>query len=347
MTLRTRLLYAGFLLVGLITVSTIGYLLLGGPDVSFLQALYMAVITVAGVGYGEIVDTSHHPVLRVFNIGIVLFGVAITVYVFSVVAAFLVEVEASNPFWRRRMQHRIGETSGHYVICGMGDTGRHAAGELQKTGMPYVVVDNVEDNVKRARTLHPELFNEVMYVIGDATEEDVLEQAGLARAKGLLAALPHDKDNLVITVLAHQKYPKLRVVVRATDPKAAERIAKAGANATVSVSQIGGLRMASEAIRPHAVGFLDAMLKEQNKTVRVEDLEVATSSSWAGQRLTELDLKGRFNLLVLGLKHPTGSNLPEIVVNPSEQATVSGGGVIIAMGDMTDFERARKAVASR
>ena len=341
MTLRKRLGYAAILMAGLITVSTIGYLLLGGPEVSFLQALYMAVITVAGVGYGEIVDTSHHPVLRVFNIGIVLFGVAITVYVFSVVAAFLVEVEASNPFWRRRMQHRIGETSNHYVICGMGDTGRHAAMELQKTDTPYVVVENVEDSLKRARTLHPELFDEMLYVIGDATEEDVLERAGISRAKGLLATLPHDKDNLVITVLAHQKYPKLRVVVRASDQKAAERIAKAGANATVSVSQIGGLRMASEAIRPHAVGFLDAMLKNQNKTLRVEDLEIAPGSKWAGKRLTDVDLKGRFNLLVLGLKHPKGCDLPEIVVNPSDQATVSGGGVIIAMGEIADIERAR------
>ena len=207
MTLRKRLLSAGILLVGLITVSTIGYLLLGGHEVSFLQALYMAVITVAGVGYGEIVDTSHHPALRIFNIGIVLFGVAITVYVFSIVAAFLVEVEAANPFWRRRMQNRIGETSEHYIICGMGDTGRHAALELRKTGTPYVVVDSVEDNLKRARALNPEYLGDVLYVVGDATEEDVLERAGIARAKGLLAALPHDKDNLVITVLAHQRFP--------------------------------------------------------------------------------------------------------------------------------------------
>jgi len=341
MTLRKRLLSAGILLVGLITVSTIGYLLLGGHEVSFLQALYMAVITVAGVGYGEIVDTSHHPALRIFNIGIVLFGVAITVYVFSIVAAFLVEVEAANPFWRRRMQNRIGDTSDHYIICGMGDTGRHAALELRKTGTPYVVVDSVEDNLKRARALNPEYFGDVLYVVGDATEEDVLERAGIARAKGLLAALPHDKDNLVITVLAHQRFPKLRVVSRASDQKFAERIAKAGANATVSVSQIGGLRMASEAIRPHAVGFLDAMLKNQNKTLRVEDLEIAPGSKWAGKKLTDVDLKGRFNLLVLGLKHPKGSDLPEIVVNPSDHATVSGGGVIIAMGEIADIVRAR------
>ena len=96
----------------------------------------MAVITLAGVGYGEIVDTSHNPALRVFNIGIVLFGVAITVYVFSVVAAFLVEVEFTNPFWRRRMQKHIDELTGHHIVCGLGDTGRHVVAELQKTDTP-------------------------------------------------------------------------------------------------------------------------------------------------------------------------------------------------------------------
>src|SRR5439155_8809467 len=115
MALRKRLLFAIALLLILIIVSVTGYRLLGGPSVTFLQALYMAVITLAGVGYGEIVDTSHNPALRVFNIGIVLFGVAITVYVFSVVAAFLVELEFTNPFWMRRMQRRINDLTRHYT----------------------------------------------------------------------------------------------------------------------------------------------------------------------------------------------------------------------------------------
>ena len=122
--LRRRLIFAAVLFLSLVTVSVTGYRLLGGPSVTFLQALYMAVITLAGVGYGEIVDTAHNPALRVFNMGVVLFGVAVTVYVFSVVAAFLVEVELTNPFWRRRMQRRIDQLSGHYIVCGLGDTGR-------------------------------------------------------------------------------------------------------------------------------------------------------------------------------------------------------------------------------
>src|SRR5438552_10812190 len=299
MALRKRLLFALVLLVSLIAVSMTGYRVLGGDSVTFLQALYMAVITLAGVGYGEIVDTSHNPALRVFNIGIVLFGVAITVYVFSVVAAFLVEVEFTSPFWRRRMQRRINDLTGHYIVCGLGDTGRHAVGELQKTNTPHVVVDISEENLNKLKELHPERLREMLYVVGDATEEDVLEKAGLDRARGLIAALPLDKDNLVVTVIVRQRFPQMRIVARSAERKFADRMLRAGANSTVSPSQIGGLRMASELIRPHVVGFLDLMLKEQGKTLRVEEIEVKPSSPWSGSVLHDLNLKGRYNLLVL------------------------------------------------
>jgi len=342
MALRKRLLLAITLLLGLIVVSTTGYRLIGGPSVSFLQALYMAVITLAGVGYGEIVDTSHNPALRVFNIGIVLFGVAITVYVFSVVAAFLVEVEFSNPFWRRRMQRHIDELTGHHIVCGLGDTGRHAVAELQKTNTPHVVVDLSEENLKKLKELHPEALREMLYVVGDATEEDILEKAGLSRAKGLIAALPLDKDNLVVTVIVRQRFPKMRIIARSAERKFSERMLRAGANSTVSPSHIGGLRMASELIRPHVVGFLDTMLKEQGRTLRVEEIEVKPTSPWAGSALHELNLKGRYNLLVLGLKRPLAEDSSGLLINPPDNSILDKEQIIIAMGDVKDIQRARQ-----
>jgi voltage-gated potassium channel len=341
MALRKRLLLAIALLLCLIGVSTTGYRLIGGPSVTFLQALYMAVITLAGVGYGEIVDTSQNPALRIFNIGIVLFGVAITVYVFSVVAAFLVEVEFSNPFWRRRMQRHIDELTGHHIVCGLGDTGRHAVAELRKTNTPHVVVDLSEENLKKLKQLHPEALGEMLFVVGDATEEDVLEKAGLSRAKGLIAALPLDKDNLVVTVIVRQRFPKMRIVARSAERKFSERMMRAGANSTVSPSHIGGLRMASELIRPHVVGFLDTMLKEQGRTLRVEEIEVKSTSPWAGSALQALNLKGRYNLLVLGLKRPLAGDSSDLLINPPDNSVLDKEQIIIAMGDVKDIQRAR------
>ena len=157
-----------------------------------------------------------------------LFGVAVTVYVFSVVAAFLVEIEITNPFWRRRMQKRISELRGHYIVCGLGDTGRYVAEEMHRTGTQYVVVDLHEDPIKKVGETHPELFREMLYVIGDATEEEVLSRAGIEHAKGLITALPEDKDNLVVTVVAHQEFPNLLIVARSAEQKFADRMLRAG-----------------------------------------------------------------------------------------------------------------------
>jgi voltage-gated potassium channel len=342
MNLGKRLAFAGILFFGLIFISVIGYLTLGGPDVTFLKALYMAVITVAGVGYGEMINTEPYPALRIFNMFIVVFGVATTVYVFGVVAALIVDLELSNPFWRRRMQNRIDALSGHVVVCGLGDTGRYAAQELQKSGAAYVAIETSEEKIKRLKETHPGTFDEMLYVLGDATEEEILERAGLSRAVGLVIALPQDKDNLVVTVMVHQRYPKLRIIARSASRRFAERMKRAGANSTVSPAQIGGLRMASEVVRPHVVSFLDLMLKEQSKTLRVEEVEVGASSPWAGKTLRDLDLHGRYNLLPLALKEHAHGEEPKLQVNPRDHTAVPGGSVVIVIGDVLDVQRARR-----
>jgi voltage-gated potassium channel len=344
--LRRRLIFAGILFVSLITLAVIGYRLLGGSSVTFLQALYMAVITLAGVGYGEIVDTAHNPALRIFNMGVVLFGVAVTVYVFSVVAAFLVEVELTNPFWRRSMQKRISELRGHYIVCGLGATGRHIADEMHRTRTHYVVVDLHEDLLKKVGETHPDLFGEMLYVIGDATEEETLSRAGIEHAKGLITALPEDKDNLVVTVIAHQAFPNLRIVARAAEQKFADRMVRAGAKATVSPSHIGGLRMASELIRPHVVGFLDLMLKDQSQTLRVEEIEIGASSPWVGSHLSEINIHAKHNLLVLAIKHSVESAAPKLWVNPPEKLVIQGGTALIVMGDVKDIREASREARS-
>ena len=341
MELRRRIIFAALLLVFLISCAVVGYRLLGGPQVTFLQALYMAVITLAGVGYGEIVDTSHNPALRVFNIFVVLFGVMITAYVFSSVTAFLVEGDYSDIFRRRKMLKRINQLKDHYIVCGLGDTGRHAVVELQKSQTPYVVIETHDDNIKKFQEHNGERFKDMLHIIGDATDEEVLEEAGITRAKGLLTTLPHDKENLVVTVMVRQKNSAIRIVSRCTDLKFSERMIKAGANSVVSPNHIGGLRLASEVLRPHVVGFLDLMLKEQSRTLRIEEIVVPEASPWIGKSLGELALKTRFNLLPMALKHA-----PEVSqslwVNPPDTVTMKTGVIIIVLGAIDDLTRARK-----
>jgi voltage-gated potassium channel len=348
MELRKQLRVAFFFLFIVLAFSVGGYRLLGGPSVTLLDALYMAIVTLSSVGYGEIVDTAHNPALRVFNIFVIIFGVMIMLYVFSVVTAFLVEGEITKIFGRRRMLKRISQLSDHYIVCGLGDTGRHAIEELERTGAPYVVVDTNEDNIKRMVNREDGLHREMLYVVGDATDADLLDGLGIDRAKGLITTLASDKENLVITVLARQKNPNLRIVARCIDQKFAERLTKAGADSTVSPNQIGGLRIASEVLRPHVVSFLDLMLKDVRRTLRIEEIEVPEHSPWSGKRLSDLNLRGSYNLLPLAVKDVYHDGQQHgFWVNPPENITCHPGIVVIVLGDMKNIHEAREQAARR
>jgi voltage-gated potassium channel len=341
MNIRRRLLYAILALTTMTAIAVTGYQVLGGSSVTFLQSLYMAVITLAGVGYGEIVDTSHNPALRVFNMFVVAVGVMITVYVFSMFTAFLVEGEIRNLFWRRTMQKRIRELKDHYIVCGLGDTGRYAVEEFHRTSTPFLVIENQEDNITRFKEHESGRYKEILYVIGDATEESVLDAAGLDRAKCVIAAVASDKDNLVTTVMVRQKNPTVRIVARCADMKFADRMLRAGANTAVSPNAIGGLRLASEAMRPHVTSFLDLMLREKSRTLRIDEIVVAATSPWIGKNLEDLKFRASYHLLPLAVKSSTGEHRHDFMVNPPDTLALQDGAVLIVMGDVEEIRRAR------
>jgi voltage-gated potassium channel len=342
MEFRRRLGNALLLLLALVILGITGYMALG-QHVSLLQALYMVVVTVSGTSTGEeIIATAHAPGLRLFNLLIIMFGWAIAAYVLASITSFLVEGELTNFFWRRKMEKRISELKHHYIVCGLGDTGRHAVEELQKTGTPFVAIESREEVVQRLREHESGSYREMLYIIGDATDDVAMEQANIAQAKGLIAALSNEKDNLVITVMVRQKHPHVRIVARCTDPKFAEKLTKAGANSTVSPNMIGGLRMASEVLRPHVVSFLDSMLKHQAQTVRVEEIEVGEGSPWIGKQFGALDLRHTYKLLPMAVREPGHGKSAPYHINPADDQELHKGSVLIVIGEVGDIKRARE-----
>ncbi len=337
MELRRRLLRALAAIALFVAAAVVGLHTLG-DGVSWLDAAYMVVISLTGVGYTEIVDTSRNPVLRVFNIVILICGVSMMMYVLSLATAFLVEGNIGSLFRRRRMERRIAGFSGHFVVCGAGETGSLVLDELGKTGASAVVVELKADRLA-ALLERPTLAT----VEGDATDLDTLERAGLSRASCVVAALPHEKDNLVITVLVRQNNSGVRVVARHVDPAMADRLKKAGASATVSPTAIGGMRLASEAVRPHVVGFLDQMLKEKGTTVRIEEIRIATGSPWTGRDLLGLDLRGRFGLTALALKDAADSPYR---YGPAPEETLKEGAVLVVLGEERQIGEARGQAGS-
>ncbi|MBZ5542127.1 MAG: potassium channel protein [Acidobacteriia bacterium] len=333
MNLRKQLMTAVLVLLVVVMVTAAGYRILGGPHISLLDAIYMAVITFATIGYGEVVDTSVNPALRIFNMVMILFGIGTMLYVFSISTAFVVEGELKDIFRRRKMLKQIRDMQDHFIICGASETAYHVVQELLKTGHPFVVIDH--DAERLARIQH---LGEFPVLQGEAADEEVLEQAGIARAHGLAIVLPDDKDNLMVTVTARQMSPTVRIIARCTDARMGEKMVRAGASSAVSPNMIGGMRMASELIRPHVVGFLDLMLREKSKTLRVEEIAVGESSSWAGKTLHESEIHRRFELLALAVRDPRG----ETRYNPQGDTVLKAGDVLIVMGDVSNVRKARE-----
>jgi len=299
-------------------VGTIGYRIIGGPHYSLLDCLYMTFITIATIGYEEVVDVSHSPAGRIFTMFIGATGIGIVYYMLAKVTMFLVAGEVNVALRRRKMLKRIASMKGHYIVCGIGRVGSNVAHELSVTSRPYVVIDTDQANIDS----HLERYGEVTHLQGDASEDELLVQAGIQHAAGVFAVTGDDAKNLVITLSAKQLNPAVRVVARCHEVNYIDKIRKVGADAIVSPDFTGGMRIASSMIRPHVVSFLDEMLRADNH-LRVEEINVP--AGFKPVRLGDLGLKSR-DYVLMAVR--TGG---QWLFNPQDNALVEPGQSLIVM----------------
>lgn len=296
----TRFIRTGIFLAAVLSAGTMGYWLIGGKNYSLVDCLYMTFITITTIGYGEIIEMSGNPAGRIFTIFVAISGISIMTYILSNLTAFMVEGDLSKAFRRRKMEKMIKRLGDHYIVCGVDSVGFYILGELAATRRPHVMVD-ID---KRAIEEVLETFPDGIYIEGDATDSDTLVAAGVAQAKGLFAVTGDDNQNLVISLTAKQINPDVKVVASCKDLKNTDKLKKAGADAVVSPTSIGGLRMASEMVRSTVVSFLDTMLRDKETNLRIE--EVAVPATFAGRTVVDLDL-GRFpHILLLAIKTDGG-----------------------------------------
>ncbi|MBI4189945.1 MAG: potassium channel protein [Betaproteobacteria bacterium] len=275
----------------ILVIGTVGYRLIGGERYSLLDSFYMTFITIATIGFSEIVDLSEHPGGRVFTVFIGFAGIAAMTYLTSIVTAFLIEGRINEAIGRRRMEKHIHRLKDHYIICGIGRVGRNVAHELTTTHHTYVVIDEDMHSIDT----HLEKFPGHMYIHGDASDDDVLQKAHIETARGVFAVTGDDSKNLMISLTAKQLNPATRVVARCHEIRNTEKLRKTGADAIVSPDFTGGLRIASAMIRPHVVTFLDQMLKS-DENLRVE--EVIVPAGFSEQPIDQLNLPSRNHILL-------------------------------------------------
>ncbi len=294
-----------------------------GSAIGYIQCLYMTLVTTFTVGYGELV-----PIVtagdRIYTMLVIVVGIGTIGYALSQMTAFIVEGDLRNILGRRKMDKRIAALRDHFVVCGTGDVGHYVIEELIATNRPFVAIDADEEPLRKLSG-----DRQLLYIVGDATDEDVLARAGVAAASGVICSLQHDRDNLVLAMTCRQINPKLRIVAKSHDIKLLQRLKNAGADAVVSPQFIGGLRLVSEMVRPTVVNFLDQMLRETDVAMRVEEVHIGAGSRLAGRRLGETDWRKR-GLLVMALQ---ARDEERYVYVPDPESVLAPGCTVIVLGD--------------
>ncbi len=302
----------------------------GEGEYDLLESVYFSLITVSTVGYGELPHLAEHRWARLVSAGTIVFGLITLAFFQSTLTALFVEGALGTVVRRRRMQKKISSLENHFIVTGCGRVGRYVASELHRAGRPFVVIDLDEGAVHAMAT---ELGTELLHVPGDATEDRVLEEAGIHRAAGLVCALSEDRDNLFVTLSARTLSPKLCIVAKVVEAHNEAKLLRAGATRTVSPQQIGGFRLASELIWPTVTKFLEAL--RLNENMLFEEILVSPEAPMAGKTLMEARIREQADLLVIGFHLPDDT----YVYNPGRDAVLAPGIRVLVMGEVREVKR--------
>jgi len=335
--IRRQLAVAFGALLSVAAIGAAGYYLLGGGRWAFGDCLYMTIITLSTVGFGDVLpNMSAVPFARAWTLSLILFGSGSLLFFVSTLTAFIVEGDLQGVLRRRNMQKRIDQLQGHFIVVGVGATGIHVVAELLSSKVAFVVID--QDRL-RLEAVAEQLGPDMLYVEGDATSDTVLDQAGIARAKGLAATLREDKDNVFVSITARALNPKLRIVAKVTEDNAETKMRRAGADQTVSPSYIGGMRLASELVRPSVVQFLDQMRSQE---LRVEEVPIPEGSTLIGAPLRNTKIRHQTNVLVLAVRQPDGS----YSYSPGPDFQIEAGQTLVVLCRSEDLDQLRGGMAS-
>ncbi len=320
MKVEVRIGLSIILVLAIITISTFGYILI--EDLPLIDALYMTIITVSTVGFREVKPLSS--VGKIWTILVILFGWASVSVLITNVASYFLSKSFIDLFARRRKMKR--KFSGHYIICGFGRMGKIVAEFLKKSGVPFLIVENDPEKIQLAEGMG------YTVVEGDATEEDTLKVAGVENAKGLVALLRNDPDNLYVIINAKNINPNIYTVAKATTEKGARLMEKVGANRVILPYDWAGLRIARALLHPAIFEFLDLY------DMRVEEIKVNVGSPFEGKTLKELNLT-RHKIYVLAILRDK-----KIITPPSADERILEGDILIVIGEVENLHKFEKLV---
>lgn len=318
---KLTVLAAGVLLI--VGGGTIGFMYLENMDP--LAALYMTVITLSTVGFGEV--TPLHPAGRLFVIVLIILGVFLAAAVAKMVGEWVLEGHFKHLVTRRKMESKLRKISNHFIIAGFGRVGSRVATQFLARGVPFVIIE------KEASAADRIIEKGGLVLEGNATEDDVLLEAGIDRAHTLISTLPEEAQNVYLTLTARHMNPKLRIIARADYEDGEKKLIRAGANHVVIPHVLGGIRMAKAALQPNVTDFMQ-MASVGDEGLLVEELVVPRESFLAGRSLFESQLKQKYGTTIIGVKQE-GKKMD---INPKATTIINDGDVLVVIGRSDDLE---------
>ena len=316
-TLRNLKVLVGAILL-VIVCGTAGFHYIEGWP--WFDGFYMVITTLTTIGYQETHPLSHAG--RIFNVGIIVCGVALVFLAIGSLTQALLEFELQHFFGKRRMEREIGRLTDHYIICGAGRVGRSAARELDRKPAAFVIVENSESKAQKFAA------ENWLMLIGDATQEQILRSARIEHARGLVAATTTDATNLYIVLTARSLNPHLRIIARASEEMAEKHLLSAGADSVVSPYIFAGQRIAHSFLRPHVVSFLDTATTHLGIDLEIGQVAITPRSRFAGKTIESSRIRQDRGVIILAIKRDAGMRF-----NPSPEDRIEAGDFLIAMGE--------------
>lgn len=323
--IRRRLLIIAITIASTLLLGTAGFMII--EHYPPFDAFYMALTTITTVGYQEVRALSFAG--RIFNSFLILFGVSVMFLAVGAMTQTIVELEFGRYFEKRQVRRMIEKLSDHYIVCGFGKVGRGAASELKRENVPFVVIERDEHKVEMA------IRDGLIAVLGDATRDDNLRDVGIMRAKGLIASLSTDADNLFLVLSAKGLNSHLVVSARVIEEEAELKLKRAGADLALTSYNITGTRLAQAILRPHVVQFLDFATMPLGASIGIEQVKVGTTSPFNSKSLGESQLRRQTGVIILAIRKADG----QMLFNPDANAQLCSGDFLIAMGEAPNLRK--------
>jgi voltage-gated potassium channel len=325
MSPESKLRLAFLLLVLIVTVGTGGYVFI--EHWSIFDSLYMTIITLATVGFSEVRPLSETG--RAFTMILIAVGVFNGGFIIASIGQLVLEGQLQAILGRRKMEKIVQKLNDHIILCGYGRVGRQVAQEFARRKQPFVVIENSLTSGQEAGR------DDIIIITGNAVEDEVLERAGITRARAIVSTLPDDADNVYLALTARQMNPRLVIIVRADTELAKKKLLRAGANRVVCPHELGGTQMAMATLRPNVVDFMHLASAPGGERLRIEEISIKEKGNLTGKTIIEAAIKSEYDAIVVGLRKKTG----QMMFNPPGETTMEAGDILIVLGEHQKLEK--------